>query len=103
MCLRTQVVMAFANFEVRTIITADSMNVSGDAVFVGDDTGERFVRFIVIMPEKIDTDSVQVKTFAQIASHLYFWLFKYCFDGNIFTYSFRVGYGMLRHLQLMPV
>lgn len=29
-----QVVMGFTNSKVRTIITTDSMNVSGDAVFV---------------------------------------------------------------------
>lgn len=46
----------------------------------------RFVRFIVIMLEKIDTDFVQVESFTQIATHLYSgWC---CFDGKIFTLSF---------------
>lgn len=35
--------MGFTNFKLRTIIATDSMNVSGNAVFVGYDTGDLYV------------------------------------------------------------
>lgn len=66
------------------------MNVSGDAVFVSDDTGDSCTFYRNYAWENRHRFHGEVKTFTPKLQLICIFGRSYCFDGKIFTYSFRI-------------